>query len=129
MTPFGFFAAAAAFSDPACEAWRLRLVEYIRANHDYAIARLSAVPGLRMTAPESSYLLWVDASRCPALSNMKAHSIAGHLLEAGVGVSDGKDFGASAACFRLNVACARRTLERGLARIVATLEQPTNAQH
>ena len=120
VTPFGYFAAEAAYGDAESEAWRQRLVAYIRANRDYAIARLRPLAGVRTTAPESSYLLWVDASG--AMPRIGAENAAAHLLAAGVGVSDGADFGADAGCFRLNVACARSTLERGLSRIVAALE-------
>ena len=80
------------------------------------MARLNAVDGLSTTAPESSYLLWVDATA--AMPRIDAESAAQHLLAKGVGVSDGLDFGAAPGCFRLNFACARSTLERGLGRIV-----------
>lgn len=120
ITPFGYFAAEAAFGHRESEEWRTRVVAYLKANHEYAIARLSAVPGVHTTTPESSYLLWVDATE--ALPRVGATSAAAHLLEAGVGVSDAADFGAPPGCFRLNLACARHTLERGLARIVAALE-------
>ena len=109
-----------AFGHPESEPWRQRLVTYVRATRDYAIARLADVPGVQTTTPESSYLLWVDASA--AVQRLKVTNAAQHLLTAGVGVSDGADFGAPAGCFRLNLACARSTLERGLGRIVAALE-------
>ena len=52
-----------------------------------------------MTRPESSYLLWVDASGAlPAGTNA-----ASLLLDHGVGASDGTTFGAKAGCFRLNL--------------------------
>ena len=122
VTPFGFFAATAAYGEPESEAWRQRLVTYLRANRDYAIACLAAVPGVLTTTPESSYLLWVDATK--ALPTSAKSGAAAHLLEAGVGVSDGSDFGASPGCFRVNLACSRATLERGLARIVDALQGP-----
>ena len=120
VTPFGYFAALAAYSEPESEAWRRRLVTYLRANLEYAVARLAAVPGVRAVVPESSYLLWVDATE--ALSGREdAPNVASLLLEHGVGVSDGADFGGTTGCFRVNVACKRSTLERGLARIVKAL--------
>ena len=109
-----------AYGHPESEAWRERLITYVRANRDYAIARLTAVAGVLTTTPESSYLLWVDASA--AVQRVGVDNAAQHLLTAGVGVSDGADFGVPAGCFRLNLACSRSTLERGLARIVAALE-------
>lgn len=78
------------------------------------------MPGVVTTRAESSYLLWVDATR--VLSQPDAPNAARLLLEHGVGVSDGSDFGGPAACFRLNLACTRLTLERGLGRIVDALQ-------
>ena len=121
VTPFGYFAALAAYSEPESEAWRRRLVTYLAANLEYAVARLTAVPGVRTAVPESSYLLWVDATE--ALSGRdSAPSAASLLLDHGVGVSDGGDFGGPTGCFRVNVACKRSTLERGLARVVEALQ-------
>ena len=121
VTPFGYFAAEAAYGDDECEAWRQRLVSYVRANRDYAMARLAAVPGVRTTTPESSYLLWVDGTAALERRGV-GEGAAAHILAAGVGVSDGADFGAAPGFFRVNVACARSTLERGLSRIVGALE-------
>jgi len=124
VTPFGFFAAEAAFGPAESEAWRQRLIDYVRANRDYAIARLGAVPGMLTTRPESSYLLWVDAS---AALPAGAKSAADHLLSHGVGVSEGVDFGGAPGCFRINLACLRTTLERGLGRVVDAFTKPGGA--
>jgi len=121
VTPFGYFGASAAYGDPEAEAWRQRLLVYLRANRDHAVRTLSAVPGVRVTVPESSYLLWVDA----AGALPRDASAAEYLLEHGVGVNDGRDFGAGASTFRLNFGCTRRTLSHGLERIVQAL---TSAQ-
>lgn len=121
VTPFGFFAAEAAFGPAESEAWRQRLITYVRANRDYAIARLGAVPGMVTTRPESSYLLWVDAS---AALPPGAKSAADHLLSHGVGVSEGVDFAGAPGCFRINLACLRTTLERGLGRVVDAFPAP-----
>ena len=51
-----------------------------------------------------------------------APNAASLLLAHGVGVSGGHDFGGPAGSFRLNLACTRSTLERGLSRIVGALE-------
>ena len=118
VPPFGYFGAEACYGDGESEAWRRRLVAYLAANRDAALAALAAVPGLRATRPESSYLMWVDATACLP----PGASAAELLLQHGVGVSDGGDFGGAPGCFRLNFACRRETLERGLARVVAALQ-------
>jgi cystathionine beta-lyase len=122
VTPFGYFAAEAAYAHPECEEWRTRLVAYVTSNRDYACARLAAVPNVRTSSPEASYLLWVDAANAlPTDAGDADASVASRLLAAGVGVSDGADFGVKPGCFRINLACSRATLERGLSRIVASL--------
>ena len=127
VTPFGYFAAEACYGAPESEAWRQRLLAYLRANRDYAIERLtSALPhgAVKVTRPESSYLLWVDATGVLAGSNAAAGGAAAHLLSYGVGISAGEDFGASNTTFRINLACERSTLEKGLGRIVEALSAP-----
>lgn len=59
---FGYAAARAAYGDPECEAWRGRLIAYLRVNRDYAAAVLRTVEGVRFVVPEASYLLWIDAT-------------------------------------------------------------------
>ena len=86
---------------------------------DYAVERLSHVPGLLVTRPEASYLLWMDAAHALPVG---ADNAAQHLLAHGVGVSDGSTFGGAPSTFRINVACKRSTLERGLGRIVEALQ-------
>jgi len=124
VPPFGFFGAMAAYGSPESEAWRQRLVSYLKANRDYACHALASVKrlesnrkGLCFTRPESSYLLWVDADGLLPEGTNAAEL----LLARGVGVNDGATFGASARTFRVNFACRRETLTRGLDRIVAAL--------
>jgi len=127
VTPFGYFAAEACYGAPESEAWRQRLLAYLRANRDYAVERLTtALPhgAVKVTRPESSYLLWVDATQLLAGSKAEAGGAAAHLLSYGVGASAGEDFGASNTTFRINLACERSTLERGLGRIVEALSAP-----
>ena len=58
--------------------------------------------------------MWVDASEALPFD---ADNATDFLLEHGVGVMDGKPFGATPGCFRLNFACPRATLDEGLERI------------
>ena len=47
-TPFGYAGAIAAYGNTECEAWRHRLIAYLRANRNHAVANLSAIRGLRL---------------------------------------------------------------------------------
>lgn len=130
VTPFGYFATEACYGDPESEAWRQRLVTYLRANRDYAVQRLTTALAGRVlvTVPEASYLLWVDTlgkldeRELNPEAGSGAVSAATHLLSHGVGVSAGEDFGASPSTFRINLACSREVLERGLSRIIGALD-------
>ena len=79
---------------------------------------LGALPGVRCTVPEASYLMWVDVT--DALPEGTA--AAEHLLAHGVALSNGADFGATPGYVRANLACTRETLERGLQRVREALK-------
>ena len=137
VTPLGYAACLAAYAEPEAEAWRQRLLAYLRANRDLAAAVLGTLPGVRATTPEASYLMWIDAT--DAVASAVAELSAGHpsrakgrgpvtaaehLLAHGVGLSAGEDFGTTTGFARLNLACTRATLERGLERICEALGEP-----
>lgn len=105
---FGYVAAEAAYRDG--EPWRLALIDYLRANAQYLAGAIDTIPGLRTTPVEATYLAWID-TRELGLDN--AHTF---FEEAGVGLSDGADFGAPG-YLRLNFGCPRATLSDALDRI------------
>ena len=122
LTPFGYIAALTAYSHAECAAWRRRLLTYLRANRDHALAVLGALPGVRATCPEASYLLWLDLTDALPDGVISGGGTAyEHLLSHGVALSDGSTFGASAGHVRLNFACTRETLDRGLQRVQTAL--------
>jgi cystathionine beta-lyase len=106
----GLAAAEAAFGE--CDAWRDALIEVLRANRDRVEAAVARIPGLSMTHVEATYLAWIDAR------GLGVASPAQFFEEAGVGLSDGADFGAPG-WVRLNFGCPRATLESALRRIEA----------
>ena len=117
VSVFGYSAAMAAYGDPECEAWRLRLIEYLRANRDHAAAALQRM-GIQCVMPEASYLMWMDAS--DALPNgVVAEDF---FLDAGVGLSGGRAFGGSSGTVRLNLGCRREVLDEGLTRMAAAID-------
>lgn len=108
----GYTAALAAYRDS--EDWRLELIDYLRRNRDLVEAFIDLTPGLSMNHVEATYLAWIDA-RALGVPNTYAF-----FEQAGVGLSDGADFGAPG-FVRLNFGCPRATLELALDRMAAAI--------
>lgn len=104
----GMVAAEAAYRDGG--PWREALLDYLRGNRTRVLEAIAAMPGLRTTSPEATYLAWIDC-REAGLDDPAAFFEA-----AGVGLSDGKGFGL-AGFVRLNFGCPRSTLDEALARM------------
>lgn len=109
----GFVACAAAYAHG--RPWRKALLDYLRGNRDRVMQALDGKHGLRVTRPEATYLAWIDC-RVTGLDNPAAFFEA-----AGVGLSDGRDFGMPG-FVRLNFGCSRQTLDAALQRMLAALE-------
>ena len=109
---FGYVATAAAYRDG--EPWRLALLEYLRGNRERVLAALQGLAGLRVCRPQATYLAWIDC-RASGLEQP-----AQFFEQAGVGVSDGAEFGAPG-FVRFNFGCPRSMLDEALARMVAAL--------
>jgi len=96
------------------EPWRQALLAYLRVNRDLVLRTVAAMPGLIVTPVEATYLAWIDA-RGLAFADPAA------LFEAaGVGLSDGADFGLPG-FLRLNFGCPRSLLTEALARMQRAL--------
>ncbi len=112
VTCLGYAACAAAYRDG--EPWRQALLAYLRENRRFlADFVFRELPGIRLEAPiEATYLAWlnVEALHLPdPVAHFEAH---------GVGLSDGRYFGASPGRYvRLNFGCPRATLAEALARM------------
>jgi cystathionine beta-lyase len=92
------------------ESWRERLIVYLRENRDCAITQIRDMNGLIPFSPQATYLLWIDARN---LNVKNPHSF---FEKAGVGLSDGRDFGAPG-FLRLNLGCTRELLKKALGRM------------
>ncbi len=103
----GLVAATAAYQEG--QAWHQALLVYLKGNRDFLAARMAKTP-MKMAHLEATYLAWIDVS---ALGLKDPHRF---FLEAGVGVSDGKDFG-NETFVRLNFGCPRSVLEDAMTRI------------
>src|SRR5690606_14964610 len=100
---FGLVATEAAYRDG--EPWRRALVEVLRDNAAKVEATIDAQPLLSTTKVEATCLAWID---CRALVEARGIDDPVRFFEdAGVGLSDGRDFGAPG-FVRLNFGCPRQ---------------------
>ncbi len=114
----------------ACEAalrhgepWRRALIEYLRGNRDRVARAVAAMPGLSMAPVEATYLAWIDTTGAGIDQPIRFFE------QAGVGLSDGRDFGLGddyRRFVRLNFGCPRETLDRALERMTRALSGPTD---
>jgi cystathionine beta-lyase len=112
----GMVAAEAAYRDG--EPWRHALIDYLRGNCDRVMAALPQMPGLPAVRPAATYLAWID---CRALMAERGIADPAAFFEAaGVGLSDGRPYGAPG-FLRLNFGCPRATLDEALARMARAL--------
>lgn len=107
---FGPVALAAAYREG--EAWHSALLDYLRGNRDLALAHIAVhSPSVRCPAPEATFLLWLD---CRALGLDDA-ALRTRLVDAGLGLSPGTQFGAEGSGFmRMNFALPRARLRTAL---------------
>ena len=110
----GYAAALAAYKDG--EQWLKELLHYLRINRDLVEDAIDNMPKITMNHVEATYLAWIDARQIgvqnPAL----------FFERAGVGLSNGKDFGAPG-YVRLNFGCPRPQLANALRRMQKALEK------
>lgn len=104
----GLVAAEAAYRDG--EPWRQALISYLRDNAALIQQTIDQTPGLSTTPVDATYLAWID---CRELG---VDNPAMLFEQHGVGLSNGKDFGAPG-FVRLNFGCSRALLKQGLARM------------
>ena len=111
----GLSAAHAAYEHGA--PWLTELLAYIETNYEYTKAYLAQyLPQIKIVEPEGTYLLWLDF-RAYGLSDKALNDKIVH--EANLWLDDGPIFGTGGSGFqRINIACPRATLERGLENLV-----------
>lgn len=107
----------------ACEAalrqggeWRAAMTDYLRANRERVMRTVASMPGLTMAPVEATYLAWIETAGMEQPARF--------FEEAGVGLSDGRDFGVGETYrrfVRLNFGCPRTTLDRALERMTQAL--------
>ncbi len=104
----GMTAARVAYDQ--CLPWLDGLKTYLRRNRDMVYDTINGIPGLYMTRIEATYLAWIDVRRLNIENAVKCFE------EAGVGLSDGKDFQGDG-FLRLNFGCPRAVLKTALDRM------------
>ena len=104
------------------EPWLEDLMVYLQANRDYVVEAVGQhLPGIRVSAPEGTYLMWLD---CRELGLDDAGLKRFFIREAGVGMNPGLSFGDPGSGFmRLNIGCPRSVLEAVICRIEAALNR------
>lgn len=113
INAFGYAGCAAAYKHG--EPWRRELITYLRANRDlvYDFVR-DHLPGITMLPMAATYLAWLDVRA------LNLETPAKFFEDAGVGLSNGIDFGAPG-FLRLNFGCPRSVLQEGLDRMARAL--------
>lgn len=115
----GMIAAQAAYTGG--QEWLREVLLYLQSNRDFLVDFIRhQIPRARITAPEGTYLAWIDL-RAYNLEPAPCEYLIQH---ARVGLNDGAEFGQAGTGFvRLNFACPRSTLNEALERIRATLDK------
>jgi cystathionine beta-lyase len=108
VNPLGYAAAEAAWrhGDP----WRRRLVALLAHHRELVQEAVAGIPGLSCVPAQATYLAWIDC-RGTGVADPQAACEA-----AGLGPSDGRDFG-TPGFIRLNTACPTDRLEEILRRL------------
>lgn len=110
----GLAAAHAAFRYG--QSWLEELRSYLRANRNLVFQRIGAIRELDMAPVEGTYLAWIDVSQ------LNLSHPARWFENAGVGLSDGRDFDGKG-YLRLNFGCSQSLLAMGLDRMAGAVEK------
>ncbi|WP_174614121.1 MalY/PatB family protein [Virgibacillus ihumii] len=100
------------------EEWLEELKHVLKENRDYATKMLEEKTDglLQVTRSEGTYLLWIDCSNL----DMDKTELKKFMIEnAKVGLNAGAEYGNEGDAFmRMNLACPKKTVEQGVARII-----------
>ena len=101
----------------ACEAafreagdWHQALIKHLAEQRNRLESAVNRLSGVKMTHVEATYLAWLD------VRELKLPQPQTHFETHGLGLSDGRDFGAPG-WLRLNFGCAPETLEEAIQRL------------
>ncbi len=115
---FGFEALTAAYNHG--DQWLKECLDYVYENMCWLKEFLSQnLPLCRFEIPESTYLAWVDFSGYP----VPEHFAEILKFEGKVEIQDGRGFKDSEGFQRINCACPKETLQKGMERIVSCMKK------
>ena len=114
VNPLGYAAAEAAWREG--DPWRRELIELLRGHRQLAVNAVADLPGVSCIAPQATYLLWLDCRQWAAAQPADQADPQQACEAAGIGPSDGREFG-SPGFLRLNLGCPTPRLEEGLRRL------------
>ncbi len=105
------------------EPWLMALLHYLRDNLQLASREIrSHVPAVACTMPEATYLLWLDLRNWCADRGLDDRGLQQHLVDGGLGLSPGVQFGPEGSGFmRMNVALPRAQLATALERLAQVM--------
>jgi len=112
------------------EAWLAEVIDYLRQNRALLTEFIAdKLPAVRFSAPEGTYLAWLDFNNYALLDEHGNNRPAAWLRDhAGVALTEGHDCGPAGDGFaRLNLATPRPILEQALNQIAAALNTPVVA--
>jgi cystathionine beta-lyase len=95
-------------------------VAVLERHRDMVLETVRGIPGLTAAVPQATYLVWIDC-RGSGLADPQAACEA-----AGLGPSDGRDFGFPG-FIRLNTACPTARLAEALRRLERAFQTGTGA--
>ena len=93
------------------------MLAYLKSNRDVLSAFIKNLPGVHMAPMEATYLAWLDMREL----GLAPEKLGIHLENHGIGLSDGRDFGAPG-FMRLNFGCTRRILDAGMERMKQAID-------
>lgn len=117
---FSYTAMISAYRD--CESWRRQVLKYLQGNRDYCEKRVEEIPGIKMNKVEATYLAWLD------VRGLKLDDAPSFFEKAGVGLSDGEEFGGPG-FMRLNFGCPRAILTEAWDRIAQAVDKHFGNSH
>ena len=109
------------------EDWLTEFLIYLHKNLKFTIRYFEEkIPGIKVIEPEATYLVWLD---CRSLG-LNTRELKDFMIKkAKVGLDNGSIFGQGGEGFqRLNIACPRKTLEKGLRRIEAAVNSMVSGE-
>lgn len=100
------------------DTWVDELIVYLSGNARYVAEQCAAhMPKVKLVRHEGTFLMWLDL-RCLGMSSDELTHVLGR--DYGVGLGNGAHYGSQCDGFmRLNIACPRATLEKGIQAIIS----------